>query len=45
MRATWPVRLTQADERILKLCKKQKLWAFFRKNRHVLFYEDMVAAL
>lgn len=45
MRATWPVRLTQADELILGLCKKQPLWGFFRRYRHVLFDDDTVGAL
>ena len=36
-----PVETTPQEERILKLCKKRKLYAFFRQYRHLIF-DDMV---
>lgn len=37
--------LSSKEEALLKLCKKQKLWAFFRHNREKLLDEDVRAAL
>lgn len=31
-----PTDLIAAEEHVLRLCKKQKLWSFFRRHRHVL---------
>lgn len=41
----WSEELTAAEQRILKLCKKQPMWGFFRKYRHLLFDERVTAAL
>lgn len=43
MNTAWnpPVELSEEEERILKLCKKQKLWSFLRKYRHVLLDEEI----
>lgn len=35
------VELSPSEESVLKLCKKQKLWAFLRKHRHVLLDEEI----
>lgn len=47
MNTAWnpPVELSEEEERILKLCKKQKLWSFLRKYRHVLFDDEIRAEL
>lgn len=45
MGADWPIELSEADERVLKLCRKQKLWGFLRRHRHQLFDDEVVAAL
>jgi hypothetical protein len=31
-----PIELSSDEERILNICKKQKLWSFFRRNRHLI---------
>lgn len=36
-----PVELTPAEKQILRLCKKQKLWSFLRKFRHVLLDSEI----
>lgn len=47
MNTEWnpPVELSEEEERILRLCKKQKLWSFLRKYRHVLFDDEVRAEL
>lgn len=40
-----PVETTAAEERLLKLCKKQKLWGFLRRHRHELLNEEVLASL
>ncbi len=44
---TWagPIEISSAEERVLKLCKKQKLWNFLRTQRHVLLDSEMRSAL
>ena len=36
-----PVELSAEEERILKLCKKQKLWGFLRQHRHVILDNEI----
>lgn len=47
MKTAWdpPVELSAAEERTLRLCKKQKLWSFLRRYRHVLFDDEIRAEL
>ncbi len=47
MKETWNPRIevSRREARILALCKKQKLWAFLRKYRHLLLDDEMQAAL
>lgn len=47
MAKTWNpgVEISPAEAKILKLCKKQKLWAFLRKHRHQLLDAEMRVAL
>ena len=45
MDTDWREELTEEDERVLRLCKKQPLWRFFRTYRHLLFDDTVVAAL
>ena len=33
--------LSDAEEKLLKLCKKQKLWSFLRRYRHVILDEEV----
>lgn len=40
-----PVEISEAEQRILKLCKKQKLWAFLRQYRHLLLSDEVRLAL
>jgi hypothetical protein len=40
-----PVDLSSDEEIVLKLCKKQKIWAFFRLHRHELLDGEVRAAL
>lgn len=44
---TWnpPVDLSAAELRLLKLCKKQKLWGFLRHYRHELLNDEVQAAM
>jgi len=39
------VEFSPEEERILKLCRKHKLWGFLRKYRHRLLDDEMRAAL
>ncbi len=47
MADTWnaPVEITAEEAAVLKLCKKQKLWGFFRQHRHKILDEEVRAAL
>jgi len=40
---TWnaPVEVSSEEEQVLKLCKKQKLWAFLRKYRHRILDDEV----
>lgn len=40
-----PVELANDEKRLLKLCKKQKLWGFLRTHRHVLLDDEIRGAL
>lgn len=40
-----PVETTPAEDRLLKLCKKQKLWGFLRNHRHDLLNAEVREAL
>ncbi len=40
-----PVELSTEETKILKLCKKQKLWSFLRLHRHRLIDDEMRGAL
>jgi len=40
-----PVEISEAEEAVLKLCKKQKLWGFLRAHRHEILDGDVRAAL
>lgn len=42
---TPPVDLTAREQAVLKLCRKQKLWSFFRLHRHTLLDDDVRRAL
>jgi len=44
---TWnpAVEISPAEAKILKLCRKQKLWGFLREHRHRLLDEEMRLAL
>ena len=37
--------LSEREEAILKLCRKQKLWSFFRLHRHTLLDEEVRGAI
>lgn len=39
------VEITAAEEKLLKLCKKQKLWSFLRLQRHRILDPEVRAAL
>lgn len=39
------VKVTAAEEKLLKLCKKQKLWSFLRLQRHRILDQEVRAAL
>ena len=39
------VGLSQTEERILRLCKKHKIWAFLRLHRHLLLSDEIRAEL
>lgn len=39
------VELTAQEERLIKLCKKRKLYPFFRRYRHRIFDDEVQAAL
>ncbi len=45
MAVVWKEELTEEEERVLGLCKKQPLWRFFRTYRHLLFDDTVVASL
>ena len=47
MKPGWspPIALSDLEERILKLCSKQKLWRFLREYRHVLFDDEVRSEL
>ena len=47
MTKTWnpAVEISPAEAKILKLCRKQKLWGFLREHRHRLLDEEMRLAL
>lgn len=40
-----PIELSELEERIVELCKKQKLWGFLRRHRHILIDEEVRADL
>ncbi len=40
-----PVEISPIEGRILRLCKKQKLWAFLRNYRHLLIDDETRTAL
>jgi hypothetical protein len=40
-----PVEVSAAEAAVLKLCKKQKLWGFFRTYRHMILDQEVRAAL
>ena len=39
------LELSPQEERVLRLCRKQKLWGFFRHYRHVILDEEIRAEL
>jgi len=39
------IETSEVEERILKLCKKQKLWAFLRRYRHRILDDEIRAEL
>lgn len=47
MSLEWSPRpsISAAEERILKLCKKHKLWDFLRRHQHVILDEEVRAEL
>lgn len=47
MSSTWdaPVECSVREERLLKLCKKRKLWVFLRRHRHELLDDDIRSSL
>lgn len=36
-----PIETNDAEEQLLKLCRKQKLWGFLRRYRHLLLDEEV----
>lgn len=40
-----PIELSADEERILKICKKQKLWSFFRRHRHLILDTEFCSEL
>lgn len=47
MQRIWnaPVECSAREERLLKLCKKRKLWVFLRRHRHQLVDDEVQAVL
>ena len=47
MSREWSARptITAAESRVLKLCRKQKLWDFLRRHQHVILDDEMRADL
>ena len=47
MSNVWTARptITAAEERVLKLCRKQKLWGFLRHHQHVILDDEVRGAL
>lgn len=40
-----PIDCSESELRLLRLCKKQKLWRFLREHRHTLLNDEMRAEL
>ncbi len=40
-----PIDMSTAEQRILRLRRKQKLWQFLREHRHLLLDEEIRSAL
>jgi hypothetical protein len=47
MAKVWKARpvVTAAEERVLKLCRKQKMWGFLRRHQHLVIDEELQGAL